>query len=47
MNENMRQISARRDRLSPKLAELARILRNPTPANVERVRLELERLANG
>ena len=41
------EYSKRRDRLSPRLAELARILEKPTPENIERVRLELERLAQG
>lgn len=39
--------SQRRDRLSKPLTELARLLENPTPANVELVRKELERLARG
>lgn len=39
--------SARRDRLSGRLADLARTLANPTRQNVELVRNELERLARG
>jgi hypothetical protein len=37
--------SDRRDRLSNRLAELARKLANPTPETVELVRNELARLA--
>ena len=39
--------SVRRDRLSIRLAELDRKLEKPTPENIEKVRLELERLAKG
>jgi hypothetical protein len=39
--------SLRRDRLSTRLAELARKLANPTAENVGVVRTELERLAQG
>lgn len=39
--------SARRDRLSARLAELARKLASPTPGNVQLVRRELERLSQG
>lgn len=39
--------SVRRDRLSLRLAELASKLEKPTPENIEKVRLELERLAKG
>jgi hypothetical protein len=39
--------SIRRDRLSFRLAELARKLEKPTLENIEKVRLKLERLAKG
>lgn len=39
--------SARRDRLSSRLAELALKLVNPSPADIARVRAELDRLAKG
>jgi hypothetical protein len=39
--------SAQRDRLGPRLGELARKLINPTPKDIETVRFELERLARG
>jgi hypothetical protein len=39
--------SATRDRLATRLAELARLLKNPTERNVETVRVELDRLARG
>lgn len=42
---NRPDFSIRRDRLSLRLAELARNLEQPTPENLEKVRLELERLA--
>ena len=43
----MGQPFASRDRLGARLAELARKLEQPTPANVETVRQELSRLATG
>jgi len=39
--------SVHRDRLGPRLAELARKLADPTPKTVETVRAELTRLAQG
>ena len=36
-----------RDRFANRLAELARKLERPTPANIETVRQELSRLAMG
>lgn len=39
--------SVRRDWLSIPLAELASKLEKPTPENIEKVRLEPERLAKG
>lgn len=39
--------SIQRDRLASRLAELARLLANPTPTNVALVQGELERLAKG
>jgi hypothetical protein len=42
-----RDIGARRDRLSPRLAEMARKLSDPTPANIAIVRAELDRLSKG
>lgn len=39
--------SLARDRLAPRLAELARKLVNPTPASIASVRAELDRLAKG
>jgi hypothetical protein len=39
--------SVNRDRLAPRLAQLARLLDNPTPANVSLVQGELERLGRG
>lgn len=41
------EYSVRRDRLGPRLAELARKLIDPTPQDVARVRSELDRLARG
>lgn len=43
----MGQPFASRDRFAARLAELARKLDHPTPANVETVRQELSRLATG
>jgi hypothetical protein len=39
--------SVQRDRLSARLAELARKLANPTANNINLVRSELDRLAKG
>lgn len=39
--------SVQRDRLAPRLAELARLLDKPTPSNVTLVQSELVRLAKG
>jgi hypothetical protein len=39
--------SVRRDRLSPRLMELARLLGSPTPANIALVKGELERIGRG
>ena len=39
--------SATRDRLASRLAELKRLLDNPTPNNIALVRGELDRLAQG
>lgn len=39
--------SANRDRLATRLAELARMLGDPTPQKVSSVRAELTRLAQG
>lgn len=38
---------ASRDRLAARLAQLARMLEQPTPANIEKARAELNRLATG
>jgi hypothetical protein len=42
-----RDNSARRDRLSGRLAELERMLADPKPAVIAQVRRELARLAKG
>ena len=44
---NRPPFSVRRDRLSLRLAELARKLEKETPENIEKVRQEHERLAKG
>lgn len=47
MSMDRPQFSVTRDRLAPRLAELARLLTKPTPANISLVQTELDRLARG